>query len=101
MEKKKLENRAVIPAFAGMTALILIFSSAIFAAPGTKPAGKAAGAAGGPMDVTIKGQSKDKVEIERVKPVPNVLIKDVIPFSRLGQTDWVLTEELGYLDEEK
>jgi hypothetical protein len=51
--------------------------------------------------VTIKGQSKDKVEIERVKPIPDVLIKDVIPFSRLGQTDWVLTEELGYLDEEK
>src|SRR5262245_47956992 len=54
-----------------------------------------------PLDVTIKGESKDKVDIERDKPVPDVLIKDVIPFSRLGQTDWVLTEELGYLDEEK
>ena len=54
----------------------------------------------GPMDVTIKGESKDKVEIERVNATPEVNIKDVIPFSRLGQTDWVLSEELGYLDEE-
>jgi len=28
-------------------------------------------------------------------------MKDVIPFSRLGQTDWILSEELNYLDEEK
>ena len=54
-----------------------------------------------PLDMTIKGESKDKVDIERVKPEPSVLIKDVISFSRLGQTDWVLTEELGYMDEDK
>lgn len=54
-----------------------------------------------PMDVTIKGEMKDKIEIERVSPTPDVNIKDVIPFSRIGQTDWVLSEELGYLDEEK
>ncbi len=64
-------------------------------------AAPAASKAGGGLDVTIKGETKDKIEIERVSPVPDVLIKDVIPFSRLGQTDWVLTEELGYMDEDK
>jgi len=54
-----------------------------------------------PLQATIKGESKDKIEIERVSPVPDVAIKDVIPFSRLGQTDYILTEELGYLDEDK
>jgi hypothetical protein len=63
-------------------------------------AGTLAPVLAGPMDVTIKGESKDKVEIERVTAFPDVSIKDVIPFSRLGQTDWVLSEELGYLDEE-
>ncbi len=75
---------AWIPAFAGMTAL-LISSSALAA----------------PLDMTVKGEIKDKITIERV-PVPtDVAMKDVIPFSRLGQTDWMLTEELGYMDEEK
>jgi len=54
-----------------------------------------------PLDVTIKEAARDKLEIERVAPPPDVPIKDVIPFSRLGQTDWILTEELGYMDEEK
>ncbi len=54
-----------------------------------------------PLDVTIKGQAQDKVTIERVAPATDVALKDVIPFSRLGQTDWILSEELGYLDEEK
>ncbi len=54
-----------------------------------------------PLDMTVKGEIKDKITIERV-PVPtDVALKDVIPFSRLGQTDWMLTEELGYMDEEK
>jgi hypothetical protein len=54
-----------------------------------------------PLDFTIKGESRDKVLIERVAPQPDAALKDVIPFSRLGQTDWILSEELGYLDEEK
>jgi hypothetical protein len=54
-----------------------------------------------PMDVTIKGESKEKVTIERVSPEPEVPLKDVIPFSRLGQTDWILSEELDYVDSEK
>jgi hypothetical protein len=54
-----------------------------------------------PMDVSIKGEVRDKVTIERVAPPPDVAIKDVIPFSRLGQTDFILTEELGYIDAEK
>lgn len=54
-----------------------------------------------PLDVTVKGQAQDKVTIERVAPTTDVALKDVIPFSRLGQTDWILSEELGYLDEEK
>jgi hypothetical protein len=54
-----------------------------------------------PMDVTIKGESKEKVTIERVAPEPDAPIKDVIPFSRLGQTDWILSEELDYVDSEK
>jgi len=58
-----------------------------------------AGAA--PMDVTIKGEVRDKITIERVAPATDVALKDVIPFSRLGQTDWILSEEIGYLDEEK
>lgn len=53
------------------------------------------------LDVTIKGDVRDKIEIERVSPVADVPMKDVIPFSRLGQTDWILTEEIGYLDEER
>lgn len=53
------------------------------------------------LDVTIKGENKEKLEIERVSPPPSVDIKDVIPFSRLGQTDFILSEELGYIDEEK
>ncbi len=54
-----------------------------------------------PMDVTIKGESREKVTIERVAPEPDAPIKDVIPFSRLGQTDWILSEELDYVDSEK
>lgn len=54
-----------------------------------------------PLDVTIKGQSRDKVAIERVIPTTDVAMKDVIPFSRIGQTDFMLSEELGYLDEER
>lgn len=54
-----------------------------------------------PLDMTVKGEIKDKITIERV-PVPaDVAMKDVIPFSRLGQIDWILSEELDYLDEEK
>lgn len=53
-----------------------------------------------PLDMTIKGETRDKVTIERVAVPTDVAMKDVIPFSRLGQTDWILTEELGYLDEE-
>lgn len=54
-----------------------------------------------PLDMTIKGENRDKITIERVAPSTDVKIKDVIPFSRLGQTDWILSEELGYLDEER
>ncbi len=54
-----------------------------------------------PLDVTIKGEAKDQIFIERVAPVPDVPMKDVIPFSRLGQTDWILTEELDYVNAEK
>ena len=54
-----------------------------------------------PLDFTIKGQAQDQVQIERVEPQPSAEMKDVIPFSRLGQTDWILSEELGYLNEEK
>jgi hypothetical protein len=53
------------------------------------------------LDVTIKGEMKDKVTIERVAPTPDVALKDAIPFSRLGQTDFILTEEIDYLDEER
>ena len=61
----------------------------------------AASVTAAPLDMTIKGEIKDKINIERV-PVPTeVALKDVIPFSRLGQTDWMLTEELGYMSEEK
>ena len=73
----------------------------LWAGPTAAPATAPGKAGGGPLDVTIKGETKDKIEIQRVSPIPDVLIKDVIPFSRLGQTDWVLTEELGYMDEEK
>lgn len=54
-----------------------------------------------PLDVTIKGQSLDQVPIERVAPLPEVALKDAVPFSRLGQTDWILAEELDYIDSEK
>lgn len=54
-----------------------------------------------PLDMTIKGEARDKITIERVTPATDVSLKDVIPFSRLGQTDWILSEELGYLDEER
>jgi len=54
-----------------------------------------------PLDMTIKGENRDKITIERVAPSTDIKIKDVIPFSRLGQTDWILSEELGYLDEER
>jgi hypothetical protein len=54
-----------------------------------------------PLDMTIKGEARDKITIERVTPTTDVALKDVIPFSRLGQTDWILSEELGYLDEER
>jgi len=60
-----------------------------------------AGASAAPLDVTIKGQVKDQVQIERVFPEPEVALKDVIPFSRLGQTDWILSEELDYVDSAK
>lgn len=53
------------------------------------------------LDVTIKGQARDKVTIERVLPTTDVAMKNVIPFSRIGQTDFMLAEELGYLDEER
>jgi hypothetical protein len=81
----------------GLSLALAICGGTAFAAAPAAPAK----AGGGPLDVTIKGETKDKIDIERVSPVPDVLIKDVIPFSRLGQTDWVLTEELGYMDEEK
>src|SRR6476469_7879518 len=59
------------------------------------------GASAAPLDMTVKGEIKDKITIERV-PVPtDVAMKDAIPFSRLGQIDYILSEELGYLDEEK
>jgi len=54
-----------------------------------------------PLDVTIKGESKEQLSIERVAPPTDAPIKEVIPFSRLGQTDWILTEELDYLNAEK
>lgn len=60
-----------------------------------------ANATAAPLDMTVKGEIKDKLNIERVLVPTDVAIKDVIPFSRLGQTDWMLTEELGYMDEEK
>jgi hypothetical protein len=56
---------------------------------------------GAPLDVTIKGQARDKIQIQRVVPKPDVPLKDVIPFSRLGQTDWILTEELDYVGADK
>ena len=56
------------------------------------------GFAATPLDVTIKGETRDKVTIERVIPSPDVPLKDVIPFSRIGQTDFLLSEEIGYLD---
>ncbi|MFN0117709.1 MAG: hypothetical protein ACKVQC_05370 [Elusimicrobiota bacterium] len=52
------------------------------------------------LDMTVKGEVRDKVNIERVSPTTDVLLKDVIPFSRLGQTDFILSEEINYLDEE-
>lgn len=61
----------------------------------------AANAAAAPLDVTVKGEIRDKINIERVHAPTDVALKDVIPFSRLGQTDWMLSEELGYMDEEK
>src|SRR5579864_5914937 len=53
-----------------------------------------------PMDVTIKGENRDRVTIERVAPNPDVPLKDVVPFSRLGETDKVLSDEVGDIDEE-
>ena len=64
-------------------------------------AGLAGTASSAPLDVTIKGEVHDKIQIERVAPSTDVALKDVIPFSRLGQIDWILSEEIGYLDEEK
>lgn len=57
--------------------------------------------AAGDLSETIKAETKEKVEIERVFAPPMVEVKDVIPFSRLGQTDYILSEELGYIDEDK
>lgn len=54
-----------------------------------------------PLDVTIKGEAQDKLTIERVAASPDILLKEVVPFSRLGQTEWILSEEIGYIDEEK
>jgi hypothetical protein len=53
------------------------------------------------LSETIRAETRDKVDIERVSPPPVAEVKDVISFSRLGQTDYILSEELGYLDEEK
>lgn len=64
-------------------------------------AGLPQAALGAPLDMTIKGEVRDQITIERVDPSTDVALKDVIPFSRLGQTDWILSEEIGYLDEEK
>ena len=72
-------------------AVVFLFLAAAFQRPGFT----------GPLDLTIKGKTRDRIEIERVVPEPDVALKDVIPFSRLGQTDWILSEELGYLDEAK
>lgn len=77
------------------TLVFTTMAGPLFAAPAAAPA------AGKPLDMTIKGESRDKITIERVTPSTDVKIKDVIPFSRLGQTDWILSEELGYLDEER
>jgi hypothetical protein len=71
------------------------------AAKANAQSGDEAAKGGKALDMTIKGEARDKITIERVAPVPDVAIKDVIPFSRLGQTDWILSEELNYLDEEK
>ena len=66
-----------------------------------QPISAAPKAGGDSMSVEIKSTVQDKVTIERVPAPLDVPLKDVIPFSRLGQTDWILTEEIGYLDEEK
>src|SRR3954463_15824427 len=85
LKSKKIDATPILRK-AGFIGLALAQSWSLFAAP---------------LDVTIKGESKDKIQIERVAPVPDVAIKDVIPFSRLGQTDFILSEELDYLGEEK
>src|SRR5258706_15971364 len=74
-----------VPAFAGTTELLSLLLP-LYSAP---------------LDMTVKGEVKEKLEIQRVAPVPDVALKDVVPFTRLGQTDWILSEELGYLDEER
>ena len=61
----------------------------------------AAAVSAAPLDMTIKGENRDKIQIERVVPPPEVALKNVIPFSRIGQTDWIMSEEIGYLDEER
>jgi len=58
------------------------------------------GLSAAPLDVTVTGKFQDQVDIERVVPDPDVALKDVIPFSRLGQTDWILSEELGYVSDQ-
>ncbi len=84
LKVRKIFNCVRVPACAGTT--IALLSVSLLAAP---------------LDMTVKGEIKDKLTIERV-PVPtDVALKDVIPFSRLGQIDWILGEELGYMDEEK
>jgi flagellar motor protein MotB len=49
------------------------------------------------LDVTIKGQAKDDIQIEKVSPPTDIPLQDLVTLSREGETEKVLAMPLDYV----
>jgi hypothetical protein len=57
----------------------------------------AAPAPSGPLNVTIQGEVRGQVPLERIRPPLEAPLKNLIELSRNGKTEKVLKESVGYL----
>jgi hypothetical protein len=99
----------------GALLLAALFSGPLYAAPappengpsapvGPAPASqeppKASTAPAQPLDVTITGELHDEIPVVKAPPSLDVPFRDVITFSRDGQTEAILAEEVRYMSPE-
>lgn len=95
----------------GIAAVLVSLTSSLWAIPSPlvdqKPAANPPAKAtpppapSGPLNVTIQGELKGQIPLERIRPPIDTPFKDLVGLSRSGQTQKVLKESVGYLDLEE